>query len=662
MRGLKLSCLLTTPYQISPLEEQKKNNTKPMELRHPSYKDESLFMCSELYTAAFEGRTQEVAGLLTWRRSSGGAPTTTARNTRQASHGGRCTAQEVTAERNTVLHIAAGQGHEDLVAELCYHDTSLLSAVNRSLDTPLHSAASAGHADAVDTIVRLARASVEEDVLRGILGGRNEAGDTALHVAARHGHDAAVERLVKLAPELAAETNSAGVSALYLAVMSGSVDAVGAILVSCGDASAAGPSSQNALHAAVLQSSEMVDLLLQWRPALAGTVDVNKSSPLHFVGGDGDCSIIEALLAHSPPSTAYLQDSDGVSALHAAALMGHVAAVRLLLRLYPACADIRDNQGRSFLHAAATKGHSSIVSYVIKNKMLDHLLNTQDREGNTPLHLAVAAGEHKLISKLLACKKVHSHIMNNAGRTPADLIEDSTGFYSMVRLLVKFYVSGAPFRPERQDHLEKWKGQDIMKWRETTSKNLAIVSTLVATVAFSAAFNVPGSYGSDGKANLGGNRYYNAFLVLDTIAVTTSVVATILLIYGRASRSQRSWTGFIISMHFLWLALNSMMLGFFMAIVAVMSDKSPMKIALSQLMYCGLNIMVSLLADLATPGSLGGVVRFLVGSRSEPRRRSKRRISRQFPFVVYYAFNVVAFIVVNIIVLASFNVSGNSRW
>jgi hypothetical protein len=230
-----------------------------------------------------------------------------------------------------------------------------------------------------------------------------------------------------------------------------------------------------------------------------------------------------------------------------------------------------------------------------------------------------------------------------------------------VRLVLKFYVSGAQFRPERQDHIEKWKGQDIMKWRETTSKNLAIVSTLVATVAFSAAFNVPGSYGSDGKANLGGDRFYNAFLALDTIAVTTSVVATILLIYGRASRSHRSWIGFMISMHFLWLALNSMMLGFFMAIAAVMSDKNPMKFALSQLMYFGLCIMMTLLACLAIPGSLGGVVRFLVGSRSERRRRSKRRISRQFPFVTFFAFNVVAFIIVNTMVLTSVNVSGRLR-
>jgi hypothetical protein len=69
-----------------------------------------------------------------------------------------------------------------------------------------------------------------------------------------------VETLVKLAPELVAETNGAGVSALYLAVMSGSVDAVRAIVISVShrDASAAGTDSQNALHAAVLQSSGLL--------------------------------------------------------------------------------------------------------------------------------------------------------------------------------------------------------------------------------------------------------------------------------------------------------------------------------------------------------------------------------------------------------------------
>ncbi|XP_062198250.1 protein ACCELERATED CELL DEATH 6-like isoform X2 [Phragmites australis] len=638
-------------------------NTKYME-RAPAICNEAphgLFMCSKLYIAAFEGRTDEITGLLTGSSDvtaaeGNGWPSPRARE--NAIHPGPCcSTREVTAERSTLLHIAAGQGHVDLIAELCLRDSALLSLVNSSLDTPLHCSARAGKADAVEAIIRLALDNVEEDRLRGFLGWKNQAGDTALHLAARHGHGATVETLMNLAPELASEVNAAGVSPLYLAVMSRSVRGIAAI-VWYRDASAAGPMSQNALHAAVLQSSEMVSLLLRWRPTLATDLDSNKSSPLHFASSDGDCSIVQEVLTYAPPSTPYLQDREGLSALHAAALMGNGPAVRLLLQFYPASADIRDNNGRSFLHAAAMQGHSSIVSHVIKNRMLEHLLNEQDMQGNTALHLAVQAGEYKVVSKLLYSGKVQAHIMNNAGLTPSDLIENSTSFYSMVRLLVKLYVYGAQFRPQRQDHIKKWAGQDIVKWRVATSKNLAIVSTLVATVAFSAAFNVPGSYGSDGKANLNGNRMYTAFLVLDTIAVTTAVMATILLVYGRASRSQRSWLSFIVSMHFLWLSLLSMMLGFFTAIAAT-SDKKYMRTALSRLIYSGTYILITVLTSLFMPGSLRGVLQFLLGGFSEQQRHVKRRINRQYPFIVMYSFNIILLIVISNIALAAVDTTGN---
>jgi ankyrin repeat protein len=149
----------------------------------------------------------------------------------------------------------------------------------------------------------------------------------------------------------------------------------------------------------------MVSLLLQWRPTLATDLDSNKSTPLHFAASSGDCSIIEDILKHAPPSTAYVQDSQGLSALHAAALMGHLPAARLLLKYHPASSDIRDNHGRNFLHAAAMRGHHSIVSYVIKNRMLEYLLNEQDHEGNTTLHLALQAGEYRVVSKLLSSGK-----------------------------------------------------------------------------------------------------------------------------------------------------------------------------------------------------------------------------------------------------------------
>jgi len=133
----------------------------------------------------------------------------------------------VTAERNNVLHVAAEQGHDELIRELYirFREESLLSRRNSALDTPLHCAARAGHARAVAVLVQLA-----QDCGESILGCKNEAGDTALHLAARHGHGAAVEILVSVAAEpAAAELNNVGVSPLYLAAMSGSIQAVRAI-------------------------------------------------------------------------------------------------------------------------------------------------------------------------------------------------------------------------------------------------------------------------------------------------------------------------------------------------------------------------------------------------------------------------------------------------
>ncbi|KAJ1275290.1 hypothetical protein BS78_05G124800 [Paspalum vaginatum] len=218
------------------------------------YKEEipgRMFMCSDLYVAAFEGRTEDVTGLLSGNRSTAAEVAS-----RRPSPAARAKAIHPEARCST------REGHRKLIAELCLRDSALLSAPNSSVDTPLHCAARAGHADAIEAVVRLAWDNVEEDRLRALLRGKNKAGDTALHLAARHGHGAAVETLMKLAPELAADLNGAGVPPLYLAVMSRSVRAVAAT-VGYRDASAAGPNAHNALHAAVLQSSgERVDLSL----------------------------------------------------------------------------------------------------------------------------------------------------------------------------------------------------------------------------------------------------------------------------------------------------------------------------------------------------------------------------------------------------------------
>lgn len=156
-----------------------------------------------------------------------------------------------------MLHVAAGRGLVALVQQLFVfvgHEAAaaLLPYVNSKSVTALHRAARAGRPKMVALLIRLAQEHGPGAAL--LLGRKNSAGDTALHVAARHGREAVVQVLMVAAPALSSTVNDAGLSPLYLAVMSRSVDAVKA-LVQWRHASASGYKGQNALHAAVLHSA-----------------------------------------------------------------------------------------------------------------------------------------------------------------------------------------------------------------------------------------------------------------------------------------------------------------------------------------------------------------------------------------------------------------------
>ncbi|CAL4995228.1 unnamed protein product [Urochloa decumbens] len=593
-------------------------------------------MCPSLYLAAYRGRTEEVMALLLQQHGAAGYQAT------GIIQHGQCDILEVSAERNTVFHVAAEQGHDELIRELYlrFREQVLLSRRNSALDTPLHCTARAGHVRAVAVLVQLAR-----DCGENILGCKNEAGDTALHLAARHGHGGAVEVLVSAAAEPAAEENNAGMSPLYLAVMSGSVQAVRAIIRACKDASSDGPSSQNALHAAVFQSSEMIHLLLEWRPTLADQVDSSGSSPLHFAASDGNRKIVKAILCAAPPGAVYRKDScGGLSALHVAARMGHHRVVKDLLQIYPDAGELRDNDGSTFVHAAAREKRSKVVYLAVKDPMLHSLLNAQDRDGNTPLHLAVAAGAPGVVEALLRKGKVRADVLNNDGRTAFDLAAGSTHFFTMVSLVVTLVAYRAQLRPQRQDHLKQWSGGDMAEGIDKTSESLSVVAVLIATAAFAAGFNVPGGYSdTTGEANLADKPSFKSFLFLDTLAMATSVIAVILLVYGRVSRSAAgSWKSFAAALHFMWVSLISLMVAFYAALVSVVTTRAVNQSGWWAIYVC-VAILNFIIATWVGPeAKMRTLLRFLQSSFSRGRGRCAI-IKRQYPLAGASVFNCFLF-------------------
>lgn len=115
--------------------------------------------------------------------------------------------------------------------------------------------------------------------------------------------------------------------------------------------------------------------------------------------------------------------------------------------------------------------------------------------------------------------------------------------------------------------------EEAFKQQDNMGKNGTIASVLIATVAFAAAFTVPGGFVADdhpraGTAILASRFAFKAFVVTDTMAFLCSIVATGFLIYGSAReipRDHRWWYSLLASGLVPWAAqflIGAFALGF----------------------------------------------------------------------------------------------------
>uniref|UniRef100_A0A0E0BQL3 PGG domain-containing protein n=1 Tax=Oryza glumipatula TaxID=40148 RepID=A0A0E0BQL3_9ORYZ len=191
----------------------------------------------------------------------------------------------------------------------------------------------------------------------------------------------------------------------------------------------------------------------------------------------------------------------------------------------------------------------------------------------------------------------------------------------------------ARFAPGRQDLVTKWTGKDMKNWRDSTSKNLIIVSALVATHSLPYSTYQLSTVGDNGKANLTRNVTYNAYIVLDTVAVLASVLATLLLVYGRTSESQRSW---------------EYLINAFLAALAAVETKRSFTRLVFYMVYYGTYSLILLLVTLGGPASsLPVLVKFVINIP----RRSRLVISRHYPMTGSFVVNAIIFSVINYIAI-----------
>ncbi|XP_023273192.1 caskin-1-like isoform X2 [Seriola lalandi dorsalis] len=140
-----------------------------------------------------------------------------------------------------------------------------------------------------------------------------------------------------------------------------------------------------------------------------------------------------------------IQDADGLSPLHHAALSGNKDLISLLLEAQ-AAVDIKDHKGMRPLHYAAWQGKTEPMKMLLK---AGSSVNGQSDEGQIPLHLSAQHG-HYDGSEMLLQHQSNPCISDAAGKTPLDLACEF-GRVGVVQLLLSSNMCAAMLEPKPSD-------------------------------------------------------------------------------------------------------------------------------------------------------------------------------------------------------------------
>ncbi|KAM4082167.1 hypothetical protein ACJW30_11G150300 [Castanea mollissima] len=461
---------------------------------------------------------------------------------------------QATPKKNTVLHVAAEFNHSKFVQEVTHRCPSLLYQANSKGDTPLHVAATVGCSEIVDFLISHAK-TLEEDVEGGQVESHKELlrmvnmdKDTALHCAIRNGHEQSVKLLIEADMELTNLTNSADESPLYLAASRGSINMAELILKASPTASShVGPNGITALHGAVMRRKHLTEILLERKPNIIREQDKFGWTPLHYAAALGQTELVTQYLKHDR-FVAYILDNDGESALHVAAFYGRTKTMEEIIEYCSDACDLTDNKGRTALHAAILGGEEKVVKYILETPVLKCLINEQDKDGNTPLHMSALYKQYRIIYMLAREKKVDIGATNKNNLTAYGilvmngeknwkakkavyLLENEKGVPALQLFinegLSKLQQQPVGTRPssslntQRMDNYE----EKLDFGRKSRLETSLLIATLVATVTFAAAITMPGGYNSQGLATLSAKPAFKAFVIFDTIAFLFSVAA-----------------------------------------------------------------------------------------------------------------------------------------
>ncbi|KAJ9672022.1 hypothetical protein PVL29_025598 [Vitis rotundifolia] len=501
---------------------------------------------------------------------------------------------------HTALHIAARVGNKKM---------------NSKRETPLHIAARSGHVHVVKSLIDWAieNTDVETGGIQRALRMRNIEGNTPLHEAVRNGQHSTVLLLVRANDsDVFVSLNNAGESPLFMAVDARASEIVKTIL----------PNSNpdSLLHKKFLiflyiYLTRTMKIILQNWPDLVNEKDSCGRSPLHYAAASGALALVDHLLRLKTCNGSFL-DGNLATPAHMAAENGHLNVLKLFVKHCRFSVELLNKHHQNILHVAAQNGHLKVVRYIQNMFMVNDLLNETDEDGNTPLHLAAAKLHGSIVSTLIQTGNVDTTAINKKGETALDIARkfqlvspsnevnegtngnqaqatpNETGCAGDEKIEAKKQRTIEILKAESAKQAKKLEGileqEDLIiesirdKRRKEMAGTLIVMATLVATVTFTAAFTLPGGVQSEGPhqgmAVLTRKAAFKAFIVTDTVAMTTSMTAAVILFTSSWNDEKNKWYLHFIALQMLWMSLASMGLAFLTGLFTVLSDSMELAI------------------------------------------------------------------------------------
>ncbi|KAJ8371550.1 hypothetical protein AAFF_G00307300 [Aldrovandia affinis] len=307
--------------------------------------------------------------------------------------------------KQTALHWSAFYNHPEHVKLLIKHDSnigipdpsathtvrcileaapteSLLNWQDYEGRTPLHFAVADGNEAVVEVLTSYEGCSVTayDNLFR-----------TPLHWAALLGHARIVHLLLERNTSGTIPSDSQGATPLHYGAQSN---------FACES------------RPSVLSPADTVAVFLR-HPSVQDDPDLEGRTAFMWAAGKGSDDVIRTMLDLKADIDINMADKYGGTALHAAALSGHVSTVRLLLER-GAMVDALDVMKHSPLFRACEMGHRDVILTLIKGEAQVDLV---DLDGHTALHWAALGGNAE-VCQILMENGITPNVQDLAGRTP----------------------------------------------------------------------------------------------------------------------------------------------------------------------------------------------------------------------------------------------------